>query len=149
MYYPACPLNRQGRTCMKKLVERMEYNQNDGWYCETCEMNVEVPEWGYMLDIRIEDFTDGHYVKAFSSGEAILGISAKDLRVMEGTQALLKVVDKALYTTRLFVLKTSLDTWEGEERLKSIVLQSDSVDAVTETKVKRFIFGIREMESRN
>lgn len=62
MYYPACTLQYNGRTCNKKLSDQ----QGDGevWYCERCQQTSQ-PDWRYILSVQADDHTGHVWLTAF------------------------------------------------------------------------------------
>lgn len=73
--YPACPLERNGRTCNKKLQ-----NNDDGtgeFHCEMCGQNS-IPEYRYVLSCHLVDFEGGReHVSAFGDqGESLMKMPA-------------------------------------------------------------------------
>lgn len=73
--YPACPLDRNGRTCNKKMQSN---DDNTGlFHCETCGRD-EQPTYRYVLQCHILDFEGGREnVSAFGDqGEALMGMPA-------------------------------------------------------------------------
>ena len=61
MYYPACPLQYNGRTCQKKLSDP----SGDGnWYCERCAQEAQ-PDWRYILSLQVDDHTGNIWLTAF------------------------------------------------------------------------------------
>lgn len=115
---------------MKKLTER------DGadWYCETCAEAVPEPDWRYVADMRLQDFTDSHFVTAFRSAEGIFGISARDLHAMNQREQE-EQLNSALYQTSMFVVKASVDAWQGVERLRIAIVRREDLNFTEETKV--------------
>lgn len=47
--YPACPLQRDGRLCSKKVVRE----DNNVWRCESCQKSVEQCDYRYTLNFQV------------------------------------------------------------------------------------------------
>ena len=134
IYYPGCPLQRNGRLCMKKVMEQ----SHGGWMCEACGEDVD-PDWRYTMDTKLSDFTDAHFATAFSCAEGLIGIPVSELREKEQEDAKQAeaIVNCALYKTMIFTVKANIDNWQGDERLKLSILRYEPVDHIAETKVRR------------
>eukprot|EP00210_Caulerpa_lentillifera_P005971 g5706.t1 len=127
MYYAACPLQRNGRQCMKKLI-----GEDRNFSCEACGQNVDEPNWRFILSLQLRDYTDSQFVTAFDAAEEIMGISAKDLRVVKDTPAFKKYIDNARFTTRVFTLRASMDEWNGDQRLRVNVFRQEEINFTQE-----------------
>ncbi len=61
--YAACPNQREGRPCHKKL----EKGLGSMWRCNACSADVEVPSYRYMLSVNIQDQTGDNFVTIFNA----------------------------------------------------------------------------------
>ena len=130
MFYPACPLQRNGRTCAKKL---MEHSPTD-WECQTCSERMQEPNWRYIFEVRLQDHTDSHYATAFATAEEILQLPANDLKEMDDA-AQSEILDQAKFTPRVFLLKAMATHYQEELRLRLSIVRQQPLDFVGETKV--------------
>lgn len=135
LYYAACPLRRQERVCMKKLSDCGYGNEAEDWFCESCSQNVETPDWRYSMDTRLQDFTDARYVTAFRCGDDLMAITAEELHMLRGTPEFKNWINRARFTTQLFVLKAAMQEWQGMSRIKLSMVRVEPIDPVRETKV--------------
>jgi hypothetical protein len=90
--YPACPLERNGRTCNKKL-QAMDDGSGD-FHCETCGQNTP-PTYRYVLSCHMVDFEGSReHVSAFGEqGEMLMKMPADQahaVRIVVGTLAVLQ-----------------------------------------------------------
>eukprot|EP00803_Ostreobium_quekettii_P006045 evm.model.scf_430.4 EVM.evm.TU.scf_430.4 scf_430:16968-25836(+) len=132
MYYPACPLDFNGRQCHKKLREESV----DRWVCERCQNNVERPLWRYLLSLTLKDQTGQQIVTAFGEqGQEILGMSADSLKELEGSPDFDKVVMAANFSERLFTLRVHEDFYNDEKRTKVSVVRQERIDWQKASKV--------------
>ena len=71
--YPACP----SEGCNNKKVTSL----GDGtWQCERCNIAHEKPNYRYILNLNVADFTSHQWLTCFDeSAKAIMGISANEL----------------------------------------------------------------------
>ena len=84
-YFLACPLDYNGKQCMKKV----SHHSNNLWHCTKC--NSEFPEcdYRYKLKIELHDHTGQlQNVTVFNdAGNELMGITAKDLFLLSSEPA--------------------------------------------------------------
>lgn len=73
--YPACPLERNGRTCNKKLQSNDD--GSDMFTCETCAQST-MPVYRYVLNCQLVDFEGSkEHVSTFGDqGESLMKMPA-------------------------------------------------------------------------
>lgn len=76
-YFLACPLDFNGKQCMKKVVE----HSNNLWHCTKCNGDFPECDYRYKLKIELRDHTGNlQSVTVFNdAGNVLMGITAKDL----------------------------------------------------------------------
>lgn len=127
MYYPACPLQRNNRQCSKKL-----FGEDRNFSCEACGQNIEEPNWKYCFSLGLRDHTDGRFVTVFDGAQEILGISAKDLRMAKDTPSFSNYTEKVRFKTGVFTLRSSMDEWNGDVKLKSNLFRHEEINFAEE-----------------
>lgn len=124
---------------MKKLTDKFAGSEGgfEDWYCETCAESITEPDWRYILDMKLSDFTDSHYVTCFNKGDEILGVPAAELRrlELENPEERDRILNEAIHSTRTFVLKATTDEWKGDLRLRISVVRQEPLDMAEEAKV--------------
>lgn len=131
MYYPACTLSFNGRTCNKKLSD-----QGGQWWCERCNQPSQ-PEFRYILSLAVKDHTTEQWLTAFQeSGQDIMGLSADDLRNLENSESDFSLaVQAATFKQLLFKLKIAEENYNDENRIKMSVVRVEPLDFVKEGRV--------------
>jgi len=127
MYYAACPLQRNNRQCSKKLI-----GEDRNFSCEACGQNIEEPNWKYCLSLGLRDHTDGRFVTVFDVAQEILGISAKDLRMAKDTPSFSNYIEKVRFKTGVFTLRSSMDEWNGDLKLKTNLFRHNEINFAEE-----------------
>ncbi|XP_076330742.1 replication protein A 70 kDa DNA-binding subunit-like [Tachypleus tridentatus] len=121
--YIACP--RQG--CQKKVIDL-----NNGLYqCEKCECQYHSYKWRLLLQCCLADFTESKWVTCFHEvATSILNSSAEDMgRLKEMNEDRFSaVIDKVNFKTFIFTLMTKMELYNGENRLKTIVISAVPLD---------------------
>lgn len=127
--YMACA----SEECNKKVVD-----MNNGTYrCEKCNRESYEFKWRLLLSISLADFTENQWVTCFQeAAEAILGIKAQELGSLKETEEdrFNEVLAEANFKSFIFKLRTKLETYNEESRLKTIVVSATPVDPVSYTK---------------
>lgn len=133
--YPSCTNN----DCKKKVIE-----ESDGqWRCEKCEITIPEPQYRYILNLVLSDPTSeelGIQVTAFDEvGRVLYGNRAKELvELQKGSYGgdynrdlanELKVIQGKEY---LWIIKGTLDHYNGEERVRFTILTANKVDILSE-----------------
>ncbi|KAK2078687.1 hypothetical protein QBZ16_003527 [Prototheca wickerhamii] len=132
MYYPACPLPFNGKTCNKKLQD----HAGDGsWYCERCAQSA-APDWRYIVSAQVADHTGEAWVTAFNEAAPdILGLPAGELRALceAGDPRFAFYVQQACFKTYLMRLKLAEDTYNDETRLRISLVSAAPLDFAGES----------------
>lgn len=127
--YMACPTEE----CNKKVID-----MNNGLYrCEKCNREFTEFKWRLLLSISLADFTENQWVTCFQeAAEAILGVTAQELGSLKETDEdkFNEVLAEANFKSYIFKLRTKLETYNEESRLKTIVVTATPVDPVSYTK---------------
>lgn len=127
--YKACPAER----CNKKLM-----NLENGLYrCEKC--NEQRPEfkWRLIVSAHLSDFSAGQWVTCFGAeAEQLLGNTAEDLgKFFEaGDEKFDEAVNDAAFKSFVFRLRTKMETYNDESRLKTSVVSITPINYVDYTK---------------
>lgn len=136
--YMACP----SEECNKKVVD-----MNNGLYrCEKCNREYTEFKWRLLLSISLADFTENQWVTCFQeAAEAILGVTAQELGSLKETdeERFNEVLADANFKSYIFKLRTKLETYNEESRLKTIVVTANPIDPVSYTK--KILSDIKQM----
>jgi len=117
--YPACP----GDKCGKKV--HME--DNDSWRCEKCDRLYPAPDYRYVLNGQIADFTGFLYISAFNeAGQLLIGESASEMERLknEDEAAFNAVIDKALGRTWNLSIRAKNEMYNDTSKVKYQVLKA-------------------------
>ena len=132
--YRACP----NETCRRKVAEEPEGSED--FKCVKCDKKYPNFTWRYSLQTAIADFTDFHWVTIFEeSGNQILGMSAdalarkKEDNMVEYEQ----ILDRCKYTLFEFTLKSKVESWNDEKRLRLSIVKATSVDRANIDRIRR------------
>lgn len=129
IYYAACPETK------KKLSETAP----GVWNCDATgkEYAEEQIDWRYLLSIKIADETGDQWVTAFNEGEKLLGVSAKELNILQKTDpdAFTRYLASPLGKPYVFKVKLSQSMYQGETRLRYSLLRAEPVDYRAECKL--------------
>lgn len=140
--YPAC----SSPDCSKKVIE-----QSDGtWRCEKCSLNFPAPNHRYIMTASILDETGQLWLNLFNEqAQALVGVDANALLDMKnkGDGSALKnyLNEKVLYKEHAFRIKASLDSYNGQDRVRfqalsvSDINPSAEADALVE-QIEKFNF---------
>ncbi|XVF52240.1 hypothetical protein PTKIN_Ptkin05aG0003200 [Pterospermum kingtungense] len=133
--YTACPIMNGDRQCNKKVT-----NNGDGmWWCDNCNRLVDECDYKYLIQFQIQDYTSKTWVTAFQeSGEDIMGLSAKDLCHLRyenpNDEKFMHIKRRVMFNKYTFQLKVKQDTFNGEQRVKSIVEKVEEVNFSSESR---------------
>lgn len=137
--YMACP----GEDCNKKVVD-----MNNGLYrCEKCSREYTEFKWRLLLSVSLADFTENQWVTCFQeAAESILGITAQELGSLKETdeEKFSEVLADANFKAYVFKLRTKMETYNEESRLKTIVVTATPVDPISYTK--KILSDIKQMK---
>lgn len=125
-YFLACPLDFNGKQCMKKVI----HHSNNLWHCTKCNGEFLECDYRYKLKFEIHDHT-GHLqnVTAFNdAGNELMGITAKDLFLLSIEPADLHKICSRI-SGRRFLLSLSVKTeyYNGVEHLQPILISSEEI----------------------
>ncbi|XP_029834399.3 replication protein A 70 kDa DNA-binding subunit [Ixodes scapularis] len=127
--YKACPAEK----CNKKLV-----NLENGLYrCEKCNEQTSEFKWRLIVSAHLCDFSAGQWVTCFGAeAEQLLGNTAAELGgFFEGDhERFEEAVNDAAFRTFIFKLRTKMETYNDESRLKTSVVSINPVNYVDYTK---------------
>ncbi|GBM05833.1 Replication protein A DNA-binding subunit [Araneus ventricosus] len=137
--YMACP----GEECNKKVID-----MNNGIYrCEKCNREYSEFKWRLLLSVSVADFTENQWVTCFQeAAEAILGVNAQELGAYKETdeERYNEILTDANFKSYIFKLRTKMETFNEESRLKTTVVNVTPIDHVT--YIKKIISDIKQME---
>lgn len=137
--YKCCPTEG----CGKKLTD----TQNGELKCEKCQQTYTTFKYRYMTGIEIEDYTSSTWVTLWDEkAENLFQMKPDELErymKMESKEQYEKIITKPNFQTFLFTLRTRIDTFNNEERVKLQVMSLMPLDPVTYTK--RIIEEIRSL----
>ncbi|KAG0598564.1 hypothetical protein M758_12G084200 [Ceratodon purpureus] len=132
--YPACPLEVNGKQCMKKVT-----NNGDGtWRCDRCDRSVPDCDYRYLLSIQVQDHSGPTWITCFQEGgEELMQHKAKDLFLwsQDEPQRFSEAIQKLTFTKHIFKLKIKEETYQDEQRVKSTLVKVDRIDWVSESKL--------------
>lgn len=132
--YPACPLEVNGKQCMKKVT-----NNGDGtWRCDRCDRSVPECDYRYLLSIQVQDHTGPTWITVFQeTGEELMQHTAKELFLwsQDEPQRFSEAIQKLTFTKHVFKLKVKEETYNDEQRTKSTLVKVDRMDWVSENKL--------------
>ncbi|GFY04709.1 replication protein A 70 kDa DNA-binding subunit [Trichonephila clavipes] len=137
--YMACP----GEECNKKVID-----MNNGIYrCEKCNREYSEFKWRLLLSASVADFTENQWVTCFQEGaEAILGVSAQELGSFKENdeERYNEILTEANFKSYIFKLRTKMETYNEESRLKTTVVSVTPLDHVS--YVRKILSDIKQME---
>ena len=132
--YRACPND----TCRRKVTEDPQHSAE--YKCQKCDKKYPNFNWRYSLQGAIADFSDFHWVTVFEeSGQSIVGMSAdqlarkKDRNVGEFEMLL----NNCKYVPYRFILKSKVETWNDEKRLRLNIVKAAKVDRTDEHRTRQ------------
>ncbi|CBK20147.2 uncharacterized protein [Blastocystis hominis] len=124
--YPACPnVKEDGRKCQKKLIQGV-----DGWSCESCNRVVEAPEYRYIFNMEVMDYSGSQYVQLFNDeGERFFEIPAGRMNELEksNSEEYEKVFKNRLFKEYIMTLRVKVDQ-SMTSRVRCTVYRFDPVD---------------------
>ena len=132
--YRACPTE----SCRRKVTE--EPANSAEFKCVKCDKKFPNFTWRYSLQAAIADFSDFHWVTIFEeSGVSILGMSADALawKKEENMIEYEKILERCKYSPFQFTLKSKVESWNDEKRLRLSIVRAEKVDQSSETRISR------------
>ncbi|CAN7938762.1 unnamed protein product [Ixodes hexagonus] len=127
--YKACPSER----CNKKVVNL----ENGLFRCEKCDAQTPEFKWRLIVSAHLSDFSAGQWVTCFGAeAEQLLGNTAQELGgyFESGDERFEEAVNDAAFKTFIFRLRTKMETYNDESRLKTSVVSITPVNYVDYTK---------------
>jgi len=116
--YMACASDE----CNKKVVDL-----NNGLYrCEKCNREFQNFKWRLMLSVNLADATEQCWVTCFQEvAETLLGASAQQIGQMkdDDSDGFQKIFDDATFKWYVFRLRSKMDSYNDEQRLKTTVFE--------------------------
>lgn len=138
--YKCCPTEN----CGKKLMD----TQNGELKCEKCQQTYSNYKYRYKTDVEIADHSKSAWVTLWDEkAENILGLKPEELErfmKMENKEAYEKIITKPNFKPYIFTLRSRLDTYNGEERVKLTVVNLTPLDC--QSYAKRLIEEIKDWD---
>ncbi|XP_076452897.1 replication protein A 70 kDa DNA-binding subunit-like isoform X2 [Babylonia areolata] len=123
--YQACSTEN----CNKKVVD-----QGNGLYrCEKCNRESPSYKWRMILQTTMADFSGYQWVSCFQdSAETLLGVKADELGDMRQNDegAFDQVFQRGMFKEYTFRLRSKMETYNEESRLKTVCVAATPVDYV-------------------
>ena len=132
--YRACPTE----SCRRKVTE--EPSNSGEFKCNKCDKKFPNFTWRYSLQAAIADFSDFHWVTIFEeSGVGILEISADDLAWKKESNMIEyeKILERSKYCPFQFTLKSKVESWNDEKRLRLSIVRAEKVDQSSQDRITR------------
>ncbi|XP_075745576.1 replication protein A 70 kDa DNA-binding subunit isoform X2 [Rhipicephalus microplus] len=130
--YKACP----SENCNKKVIDLQT-----GYYrCEKCAQETMEFKWRLLVSANLTDFSDGQWVTCFGKeAEMLIGASAEDLGEMYSNSSkedsrFEDTLNDVPFKPFIFRLRTKVEVYNDESRLKTSVMSVSPVDYVEYTK---------------
>jgi len=142
--YKACPTEK----CNKSVVDLGTGN----YRCEKCAQEFANFHWRYILRGAIADPTDYQWITMFDdSASKIIGKTALEMATIKEESEInyRKVLNSAKYRQFNFLVKTSMESWNDEQRLKMSVANAELVNYKDEKHVKRLKADIEALKTQN
>ncbi|XP_071448452.1 replication protein A 70 kDa DNA-binding subunit [Hetaerina americana] len=126
LLYQACP----EPDCNKKVIDMC----NGMYRCEKCAKEFPNFKWRMILSANIGDSTDHTWVTGFQeSAEKVMGMPTDEiasLKLKEDQEEYDAVFQNANFKCFNFRLRTKMETYNEEKRLKTNIVQADPVNYV-------------------
>lgn len=140
MYYPACPLPFNGKTCNKKL---QDHTGDGNFYCERCGQNA-MPDWRYIVSMQVADHSGEIWVTAFNeAAPELIGVPAGELRQLceDGNPRFAFLVQQACFKTYTMKLKVAEDTYNDETKIRISLVSATAPDYGAESRTLLDLIG--------
>ncbi|XP_014677373.1 PREDICTED: replication protein A 70 kDa DNA-binding subunit-like [Priapulus caudatus] len=121
--YQACPTEQ----CNKKVID----NGDNTFRCEKCAKDFDSFKWRMLLSMNLADFTDSAWVTCFSdAGAQVLGVDASALGTYktDDEDKFHQVFTEATFKPHIFKLRTKMETYNDESRLKTVCMMAQPVN---------------------
>jgi replication factor A1 len=132
-YFLACPLDFNGKQCMKKVVE----HSNNLWHCTKCNGSFPECDYRYKLKIELHDHTGTlQNVTVFNdAGNELMGITAKDLFLLSIEPSDMQEICGRISGQRFkLTLSIKSDYFNGVQRLQPILVNSEEIQYASACK---------------
>uniref|UniRef100_A0A6G1SHJ3 Replication protein A subunit n=1 Tax=Aceria tosichella TaxID=561515 RepID=A0A6G1SHJ3_9ACAR len=124
----------QNEGCGKKLVD----TQRGDMECQKCGQTFSRAKYRYKTDVKIEDQSSSSWVTLWDDkAEAMFGMKPEELErhmKMENKEIYEKLVTKPNFKPFVFVLRSKIETYNNEERVKHTVVSLNPMDPVAQTR---------------
>ena len=124
LFYPACP--KEG--CNKKVTMMDQHS----WRCEKCDMNYEAPQYRYIINANVQDYTGSIWLSGFNEvGEQMLGATATELAQLKESGdevAYNEIMERAYGHSWLFNIRAKQDTFNDVPRVRYNISKMTSTD---------------------
>lgn len=130
--YKACP----SENCNKKVVDL----ENGYYRCEKCARETTDFKWRLLISANLTDFSDGQWVTCFGKeAELLIGASAEDLGEMYSKSSkedsrYEDILNEVPFKPFIFRLRTKMEVYNDESRLKTSVMSVAPVNCVEYTQ---------------
>lgn len=141
-FYPGCPVKK----CKKKLVE-----EENSYYCCTCNSSVKVPAYYMTLNIKIKDCLSEYWIDFFgATAEKFIGMSVENYKeiVLKNNKAKMDEISKNIeFKSFYFVIRAKLISFNNILKRKINVYKSEAVNIGQEfLRIYNEILGIEHCE---
>lgn len=137
--YMSCPSSE----CNKKVID-----MNNGMFrCEKCSREYDSFSWRLLLSLSIADFSDHQWVTCFHEGaEALLNITGQELGMLKESNEdrYNEVLTEANFKSYIFKLRTKMEMFNDENRLKTHVVSASPVEPLK--YAQKLLNDIKDME---
>jgi replication factor A1 len=144
-WYDACPKQRGGRQCNKKVLPCGADDLDGPFRCEACNVEMEQCQRRYILGLNILDHSGQTWATAFNDeGEKLLnGMTADELNlIMQSDHAKFNdILQGIIMKPMQLTLRVKVETVNDEQRVKASIQSSEPIDFVRESK--RLLEGIQ------
>ena len=132
-YFLACPLDFNGKQCMKKVVE----HSNNLWHCTKCNGSFPECDYRYKPKVELHDHTGTlQNVTVFDdAGNELMGITAKDLFLLSIEPSDMQEICGRISGQRFkLTLSIKSDYFNGVQRLQPILVNSEEIQYASACK---------------
>lgn len=139
-FYPACVLERNGRTCNKRVSEA----GNGRWRCEMCNSEMDAPKYRYILSTNMSDHTGSQWMTLFDeSAEQVIGKPASVLAEItskmdpsddNSASELDTLVKGALYQQFICRARVHMEEYQDAKKMKVVAMYLRDIDYKKESR---------------
>jgi replication factor A1 len=124
----------QNEGCGKKLVD----TQSGDMECPKCNQTFSHAKYRYKTDVEIEDHSSSCWVTLWDDkAESMFGMKPEELErhmKMDNKEVYEKLITKPNFTTYVLTLRSRIENYNNEERVKHTVVSLTPMDPVVHTK---------------